>query len=510
MGSRSNSVQSAPVTRGRSGGMKRESLVHSGCGRERFSPQGDSPETSDDPKMASHKITKGLDIPLAGSPMQVIREQREITRVAVMADDFPGMKPRMQVEEGDTVRRGQTLFLDRKNEGVVHTAPGAGRIIGIHRGARRVLQSVVIDLSDSERSGELSDSDLESFASYTGKPEAELTRDEIRALLVESGQWTALRTRPFSKTPAISGEPAAIFVTAIDTAPLAPLPEVVLADRMEDFARGLRIVSRLTQGKTYLCMRHQVDLAKGLDAPVSLEYFEGPHPAGTPGLHIHLLEPVSRKKEVWHIGYPDVAAIGRLFISGRLDVDRVFSVAGPVVADPRLVRARLGASTEDLARDDLPADVPVRLISGSVLSGKKAEGENFGFMGRYERQISLIREATKRRFLGWIAPGSDQFSVLRLFLSSLQREKKFDMTTSLNGAERFIVPVGSYERVMPLDILPTFLLRSMLARDLERAEELGALELDEEDLALCTFVCHSKIDYGPVLRRNLELIESEG
>lgn len=490
--------------------MKHERLVHSRCGREKFSPQGGSPETSDEPKMSSHKITKGLDIPLAGSPMQVIRERRNITRVAVLADDFPGMKPRMQVEEGDMVRRGQVLFENRKNEGVIHTAPGAGRIIGIHRGARRVLQSIVIDLSDTERSGQVEEADFQPFASYTGKPETELTREEIRDLLVESGQWTALRTRPYSKTPSPSGQPAALFVTAMDTAPLAPLPEVVLADRMEDFARGLRIVSRLTEGKTYLCMRNQSDLAQDLDAEVSLEYFEGPHPSGTPGLHIHLLEPVSRHKEVWHIGYADVAAIGQLFASGRVDVDRVFSLAGPVVEDPRLVRARVGASTDDLVQDDLPSGVDVRVISGSVLSGKRAHGEAFSFMGRYERQISLIREDAEQRFLGWLSPGKDRFSVLRLFLSSLMGERKFDMTTSLNGAERFMVPVGSYERVMPMDILPTFLLRSMLARDLVKAEELGALELDEEDLALCTFVCHSKIDYGPVLRRNLDLIESEG
>ena len=460
--------------------------------------------------MASHKITKGLDLPISGAPMQVIRETRSVTRVAVIADDFPTMKPRMLVEEGQTVRRGQALFLDRKTEGVVHTSPGAGRIIGIHRGARRVLQSVVIDLSDSERAGDINPDELEPFNSYTGQSEADLSRDEIRDLLVESGQWTAFRTRPFSKTPALDDAPAAIFVTAIDTAPLAPLPEVILSDRMEDFSRGLRIIARLTEGKTYLCMKAQSDLAETLDAPVSLEYFDGPHPAGTPGLHIHLLELVSRNKKVWHIGYADVAAIGHLFALGNLDVTRVFSLAGPLVKDPRLIRARLGAFTEDLIADDLSSEIPTRCISGSVLSGKKAQGEAFAFMGRFERQVSLIREDHDRHFLGWLAPGGNRYSFLRLFASSFQRKKNFDMGTNMNGAERFMVPVGSYERVMPLDIIPTFLLRSMMVGDLEKAEELGALELDEEDLALCTFVCHSKIDYGPVLRRNLDLIESEG
>ncbi len=458
--------------------------------------------------MASHKITKGLDLPLSGRPTQVIRERIQPTRVAVVADDFPGMKPRMHVEEGQVVKRGQVLFEDRKSEGVLHTAPGAGRVIGIHRGAKRALQSVVIDLSDGERSGEAPETECQPFESYTGKAEADLSRSEIRDLLVESGQWAALRTRPYSKVPGVNSEPAAIFVTAIDSSPLAPLPEVVLADRRADFEQGLRLVARLSGGKTYLCLREHSDLAEGLDAPVQTEYFSGPHPAGNPGLHIHLLEPVHRNKTVWHIGYQDIAAIGRLFSTGRLDVDRVISIAGPPVADPRLVRTRLGICIEDVAPGDFKSEV--RLISGSVLSGKKADGDSFGYLGRYERQISVLDEGRERELLGWLAPGRSRFSVLRIFLSNFVAPQKFEMNTSLNGGERAMVPIGSYERVMPMDILPTFLLRSMLVGDVERAEELGALELDEEDLALCTFVCHSKIDYGPVLRRNLEIIEKEG
>jgi len=458
--------------------------------------------------MATHKITKGLDLPLPGRPTQVVRERVQATRVAVVADDFPGMKPRMHVEEGQLVKRGQVLFEDRKNEGVLHTAPGAGRIIGIHRGAKRVLQSVVIDLSDGERSGELPEDEYQPFEAYTGKAEADLAPSEIRALLAESGQWAALRTRPYSKVPAIDSEPAAIFVTAIDSSPLAPLPEVALADARQDFERGLRLVAQLTQGKTYLCLREHSDLAADLDAPVEVEYFAGPHPSGNPGLHIHLLEPVHRNKTVWHIGYPDVVSIGRLFRTGKLDVERVISLAGPPVKDPRLVRARLGICIDDVV--DQEFEIEVRLISGSVLSGKKADGDSFAYLGRYERQISVLAEGREREFMGWLAPGRARFSVLRIFLSNFLAPKKFEMNTSLNGAERAMVPIGSYERVMPMDILPTFLLRSMLVGDVEKAEELGVLELDEEDLALCTFVCHSKIDYGPVLRRNLEMIEKEG
>ncbi|MDE0886884.1 MAG: Na(+)-translocating NADH-quinone reductase subunit A [Myxococcota bacterium] len=458
--------------------------------------------------MATHKITKGLDLPLSGRPIQVIREKVQATRVGVVADDFPGMKPSMHVEEGQSVKRGQILFEDRKSKGVLHTSPGAGRVIGIHRGAKRALQSVVIDLSDAERAGELPEDEYQPFPSYTGKAEADLTRSDIRDLLVESGQWVALRTRPYSKVPSVDSRPAAIFVTAIDSAPLAPLPEVVLAERGQDFERGLRLLARLTEGKTYLCLREHSDLAQGLNAPVEIEYFSGPHPAGNPGLHIHLLEPVHRNKTVWHIGYQDVASIGHLFRTGQLDVERIVSLAGPPITDPRLVRTRLGICIDDVI--DQPFEAEVRLISGSVLSGKKANSDSFAYLGRYERQISVLAEGREREFMGWLAPGRTRFSVLRIFLSNFLAPRKFEMNTSLNGAERAMVPIGSYERVMPMDILPTFLLRSMLVGDVERAEELGVLELDEEDLALCTFVCHSKIDYGPVLRRNLEIIEKEG
>ena len=304
-----------------------------------------------------------------------------------------------------------------------------------------------------------------------------MTRGEIRDLLVESGQWTALRTRPYSKVPGTSSEPAAIFVTAIDTAPLAPLPEVVLADQQEDFARGLRLVARLTEGKTYLCLREHSDLAKDISKDIA-------------------------KSTANH---SEASVVTEYF-----SVDRVISVAGPPVADPRLVRARLGACIEDVVGSDLASQTELRLISGSVLAGKKADGNSFGYLGRHERQVSVIAEGRERELLGWLAPGKERFSVLRIFLSNFMGPRNFEMNSSLNGAERAMVPVGSYERVMPMDILPTFLLRSMLVGDVERAEELGALELDEEDLALCTFVCHSKIDYGPVLRRNLEIIEKEG
>ncbi|MFQ5418071.1 MAG: Na(+)-translocating NADH-quinone reductase subunit A [Myxococcota bacterium] len=456
-----------------------------------------------------HRITRGLDLPISGTPMQIIRGRQQVSRVALMADDFPGMKPAMKVEVGETVKRGQVLFEDRRNPGVFHTAPGAGTVAAIHRGARRALQSVVIELSEGERSGREENVEGVAFERYRGGDAANLSREDVVGLLVESGLWTAFRTRPYSKVPSPESAPHSLFVTACDSHPLAPLPEVVIETRRDDFERGLHAVAKLCSGISFLCVREGSDIASGTTAPVRREEFSGPHPSGTAGLHIHRLDPASRSKTVWNVGYQDVIAIGHLFATGRLDVDRVISIAGPPVEDPRLIVTRIGGCVDELAAED-GAGQEVRRIAGSVLSGKKAMGEVFGYLGRFDRQISVLAEGRERVFLGWLTPGLKSFSTLPIYLSRLLRVRRFDFTTSTNGSPRAMVPIGMYERVLPFDILPTFLLRSLLIGDIEQAEKLGALELDEEDLAVCTFVCPGKTDYGPLLRRNLEMIEKEG
>ncbi|MBW1884786.1 MAG: Na(+)-translocating NADH-quinone reductase subunit A, partial [Deltaproteobacteria bacterium] len=421
-------------------------------------------------------------------------------------------KPRMRIEEGQQVKRGQLLFEDRKRPGVLHTAPAAGRVIAIHRGAKRALQSVVIDLSDGERRGQPGDDEFASFESYSGAAPEQLSGDQVRALLVESGLWTALRQRPFSKVPSPQDTASALFITATDTNPLAPLPEVVLEKQQGDFRLGTSVVAKLTDGPTFVCVGEHSEIGDGLPEGVRVERFVGPHPAGTVGLHIHTLRPVSRAHSVWHLGYQDVAAIGRLFRTGRLDVSRIISIAGPNVGDPRLERSRVGACVSEIVAADLAAEdgKEIRTISGSVLSGKRTHGEIFDFMGRYDLQVSLLEEDRENAFLGWLAPGTHLFSVTGIYLSKIFKPKSYRFTTNLNGSLRAIVPIGVYERVMPFDILPTFLLRALVVGDVERAEQLGVLELDEEDLSLCTFVCPGKINYGPLLRKNLETIEKEG
>ncbi|MFB9885612.1 Na(+)-translocating NADH-quinone reductase subunit A [Balneatrix alpica] len=445
------------------------------------------------------KISRGLDLPISGAPAQRIDGQPSVRSVAVVGFDYHGLKPTMEVREGDQVKLGQVLFTDKKTPGVQYTAPASGVVKAINRGEKRVFQSLVIEVAADE-------SDALSFASYSVEQLAGLTAAQVRENLVASGLWTALRTRPFSRVPAADAEAAAIFITAMDTNPLAADPQVVIAEHADDFVRGQILLSKLTQGKTYLCKAPGANVPAA--AQVSVEEFAGVHPAGNPGTHIHFLEPVGPNKTVWNIGYQDVIAIGKLFVSGKLWMERVVAVAGPQASNPRLLRTRVGACLSEMCQQE-QKDGDNRLISGSVFNGRTARGP-FDYLGRYHSQVSILLEGREREFLGWIAPGSEKFSLLRVVKGALSKGKTFNFTTTTNGSERAMVPVGQFEEVMPLDILPTQLLRALVVGDVDSAIKLGCLELDEEDLALCTFACPGKYEYGPILRDNLTLIEREG
>jgi len=445
-------------------------------------------------------IKKGLDLPITGTPAQAIDNANPISSIAIIGNEYVDMKPTMLVEEGQRVKLGQVLFTDKKNPKVQFTSPGAGTIRAIKRGAKRVLQSVIIDLEGDDEI---------TFDSYEQSQLVNLTADKVKKNLLDSGLWTALRTRPYSKSPDPVTSPHSIFVTAIDSNPLAIDPTVVIKEYTADYANGLTVLARLTDGKVFVCQSEDSVIANTTLSNIETHTFSGPHPSGLAGTHIHLLDPVSANKTVWQINYQDVIAIGKLFTSGHLWIERIVSLAGPLVNSPRLIRTRLGASTEDLVRDEVQ-HVQSRVISGSVLCGHTASNWA-AYLGRFHYQVSVIAETEEREFFGWINPaGTNKFSILNIFISSLFGQKSFDLTTSQNGSPRAMVPIGTFEKVMPLDILPTQLLRALVVKDTDAAQALGCLELDEEDLALCSFVCSGKFDYGPVLRTNLIQIEKEG
>lgn len=445
------------------------------------------------------KIRRGMDIPLAGAPAGDVDATATVRNVALVGPDYVGMKPTMLVAEGETVSRGQPLFTDKKCEGVTFTAPAGGRVVAINRGARRVFQSLVIEVGDDA---------AVDFGRLSADEARKLSADAIRERLLASGQWTALRARPYSKVADPATSPAGLFITAIDTHPHAPDPAPIIAAQAEAFALGQDLLAAMVDCPVYLCTAPDSGIAPGSHSRIRGEVFAGPHPAGLPGTHIHFLMGAAPGRLAWYVGYQDVIAIGRLFLDGEVFAERTIALAGPQVERPRLLRTRVGADLQALTAGELlPGEN--RVLSGSVLGGRSVQSGT-AYLGRYHNQVAVLEEGRRREFMGWLAPGARKHSAMGIYLSSLFGLKPLAMTTNTNGSERAMVPVGAYERVMPLDVLPTQLLRALLVGDTESAQALGCLELDEEDLALCTYVCPGKYEYGPVLRDNLTRIEKEG
>lgn len=469
-----------------------------GCGINDARGANHTMGTSNGRKQPMIKITKGLNLPIAGEPNQRVAEAKTTQSVALLGHDYVGLMPTMAVQVGDLVAKGQVLFTDKNLPRLKFAAPGAGTVVAINRGRKRALISVVIELS-----GE----DEVAFRVYPEGKLSTLDRDQVVEQLLHSGLWTALRARPFGRVANPGRPPHSIFITAMDTNPLAPAVQRMFEGCEREFVNGTRIVAKLTAGTVFLCKAPDTSIPAMDIENLAVREFSGPHPAGNVGTHIHFLDPVHRGKTVWHIGCQDVIAVGRLFTTGQLPVDRLISLAGPSVKQPRLIRTRLGASIGELTAGELQAGEH-RRISGSVLSGVQAVGPA-AFLGRYQQQISVVPEGRERELLVWLRPGLDVYSIKNIVLSKLIPGKEFAMTTSTHGDVRAILPNYDYERVMPLDIMPLFLLRALAVNDTEEAENLGCLELEEEDLALCAFVCPSKQDFGPMLRRNLETIEQE-
>ncbi|MCR5085206.1 MAG: Na(+)-translocating NADH-quinone reductase subunit A [Succinivibrionaceae bacterium] len=447
-------------------------------------------------------IKKGLDLPIGGQPQQSIGDSPEVKHVALISSDFPGLRPSMKVEPGQKVKKGQVLFEDKKNPGSCFTAPAGGEVVAVNRGERRAFQSVVIEV----------DSDAGAVTFDKVAPDAihNLSADVVLKELVESGMWTAFRTRPFDKVPKVGSLPHSIFVTAIDTNPLAVDPRVVIAQDQEAFSCGLEVLSRIGV-HVYVC-KGEGSLPVIPAANVSEEIFTGPHPAGLPGTHIHFLDPVSDQKTVWHIGYQDVIAIGHLFTEGEIYSTRIIALGGPMMREPRLIRTIAGASIAEITAGQVESSPEgVRVISGSVLWGNTAVGP-FAYLGHYHLQVAALEEGGHKDFLlqGWMGPGFRRHSATRAFASAFIKPESYTFNTAVNGGPRPMLPIEVFDQVMPLDIEATVLLRAVEINDVEQARLLGLLELSEEDLALCTYVCPGKTDYGPLLRRSLTKIEVEG
>ncbi len=447
--------------------------------------------------MKKIKLRKGLNLPISGAPRPQVEISKPVKSVGIVGADYINLKPTILVSEGDSVVPGTPIMFDKNVPEAQIVSPISGKVSKINRGARRKLISIVIEADDA--SGDAIDfSNVGDVA----------TREGLVERLCASGLWTSFRTRPYSKVPEPSAVPAAIYITALDTEPLAADPAIAIQEDAAAFEAGLKAISTLSGGPTYLCQADAAPLPGHDLSAVETVSFSGPHPAGLAGTHMHFLTPPLADKLVWTIGYQDVIVIGRLMLTGKYDASCIISLSGPACSDPRLLKTVSGASLDDLTQADVPDDLPVRLISGSVLSGRAGEGEN-AFLGRYSRQITIIEEDKKQIPMGWIRPMASKYAVQPV-LGSAFAKRLYPLTSNLNGGRRAMVPTGTFEDLMPQDFLPTQLLRSLLVMDTDQAQLLGALELDEEDLGLAAFACPAKYEYGMALRDCLTKIEKEG
>ena len=448
------------------------------------------------------KISKGLDIPFKGSPSKSI-SHKNTDSVSVVGPDFIGMKPTMLVKEGELVKRGQPLFLDKRFDGVNYCSPLSGIVKKIQRGQRRVLENVVIEKQDAENS-------TYDYQCYKGANLEGYNSDEVISLLKEAGLWVSFKSRPFSKVPDSTKTPSSIFITAMNSDPLSFDPEMFIQAHQGAFLNGMKAIQKIKDVPLHVCVKTGYRFLVEESNKVKVHEFSGAHPSGNVGTHIHYIDPVSPSKEVWHIGFQEVVAIGYLFSKGEYFSERWVSLAGPGIKEPRVIKSIQGSHIPSLLEGELKSTADnYRFVSGSVLLGKKVD-ESFPFLGRFHQSIIALEEDRKRVFMGWHDSGIDRFSVMRTFLSRLTPSKRFNFGTSTHGSYRAMVPVGAYEKVFPFEILPTLLLKALYSGNTDEAQLLGCLELDEEDLALCTYVDPGKVDYGPLLRRSLDTIEREG
>ena len=426
------------------------------------------------------KISKGLDLPISGTPDPVLSDMPKVTTVSLLGNDFTGMKPTMLVKPGDIVKRGTKIFEDKKNPGVFFTSPAGGIVKEISRGDRRKFLSIDIEIADNEDHVEFD------------------TNENVRNLLINSGLWNAFRSRPFNRTPSIDSSPNAIFINACDTNPLAVDPYFIIKEDLNYFNRGLTALFENFSCPIHCCYQN-ADFDLSVDG-INYHQFSGPHPSGLTSTHINKIYPVNLKRIAWTIGYQDVISIGYLLEHAFLRTHKLIALGGPSVFSPSLIKARISGNIDELTAGKL--ETGSRVISGSVLYGHASEGV-MNFLGFYDSLISAIPNQANDIFLNWLMPGSKLHSKLNVFISSFLKPSNFIFNTSVNGGDRAIVPVGSYDEVLPMDILVPQLLKALVVGDREQAVDLGMLELAPEDLAVCSYICPSKYDYCSILANNL-------
>ena len=440
------------------------------------------------------KLKKGLDLRLVGEAEKVLDKLPMSENYAVCPTDFEGVTPKLLVKVGDKVKAGTPLFFNKYKQEILFSSPVSGEVSAINRGEKRKVLSVVVK-ADA----------VQEYENFEIKPLEKCSSEDVKSVLLSAGLWPMIIQRPYGIIADPTDTPKAIFVSGFDSAPLAPDMNFVLNDQLDNLRKGLDVMAKLTAGKVHLSLN--ADSLGVLDAIDNAEkhQFKGPHPAGNVGVQIHHIDPIAKGEMVWTVGIQDLAIIGRLFNTGKVDMTKIVALTGGEADKPRYVQAVVGAPVADIVG---AAKADVRIINGNVLTGKTVAYD--GYVGFYNNQITMISDNSEYEMLGWAKPvRSKRFSVSKSYFSWLCPKKRYNLDTHLNGGPRAFVVTGLYEQYLPMDIYPLYLPKAILAEDIDKMENLGIYEVVEEDLALCEFVDPSKSEMQEIVRRGINLMIKE-
>ncbi|MAJ45417.1 MAG: NADH:ubiquinone reductase (Na(+)-transporting) subunit A [Candidatus Marinimicrobia bacterium] len=451
--------------------------------------------------MTSFKLKEGINIPLLGKPKKTIKSIDVESILKIHPNTIKGIKPKLSVKEGEHVKIGSMLFHDKVLGDVNFVSPGAGVVQSIKLGERRVIEEICIDISGKNQ-------EFKESKTYSESEILNIDKLSLKKILKESGCWTYLRQRPFSKIANPEHNPKAIFISGYNTAPHALDYEFILNENNDGLQAGINALNQLTDGDVHISINgNKKNLIINNLNNVKVHNFTGPHPTGNIGIQIHHIDPINVGEVVWYIDLQDVIAIGKQLTSGKFSTEKYISISGEGIKKPTYAKVKRGITIQSALNNNLK-DGKFRFISGDVLSGKKVQIESG--LGYYHNQISVIPEGGEREFIGWLKPGKNKYTISNTYISRFFPKKEWSLNTLNNGDPRAIVPLGTWERVLPMDIHPNYLVRSIIAKDIEEMEDLGIYECDEEDFALCSFVCQSKFPVHEIIRDGLNYIEKEG
>lgn len=444
------------------------------------------------------RIKKGLDLNLLGAAEATFAQAPQAEFFAIKPTDFHGLTPKLSLKPGAKVKAGTSLFYDKYNPDVKFASPVSGELVDVVRGERRRILQVVVK----------ADATIE-YEDFGSADPASLSKEDVIKKLLDAGLWPFFKQRPYDIIANPIDDPKEIFISGFDSAPLAPDYDLVLKGEEANFQAGINALTKLTAGKVYVGASAESE-SKVYKATKGIELvtFDGPHPAGNVGVQIHHISPINKGEKVWTLKPQDVVAIGRLFLTGKLDLSRVINVVGSEVTKPAYYKVIAGTSVKPLLNGNLnKSDYNLRVISGNVLNGTHIAQD--GFLSAYDSQVSVIPEGDQYDFLGWANPGFNVFSSHKTFLSFICKNKKWRMNANIHGGPRAIVASGEYDKVLPMDILPEFLVKSIIVEDIDKMEQLGIYEVAPEDFALCEFVCTSKLELQRIVREGLDVMVRE-